>query len=276
MGLRTLPGIQTSLQDIANKAATTQQAAPDLAGQTRRAVAAGSGSAAALQEASAPQQDEAQAALVGAQQQQTELVRQSAGEAVQALKQQKTELDLKTTREVQGLSEQQANQVQDYRNKAMGILQNLTQQRGQLSLSREKSATEQAGFLIRQSSKSYIDTLQLEGRKSRLDTQMGFKNALIENTFKDEQDLLASNLTFRRALSADQRDFTKWISQMDLDTALQIASASAQASATAGKLSALSTVVSTGARAYSAYEEQKTADAAKAAKPAAPAPTETK
>ena len=150
----------------------------------------------------------------------------------------------------------------------MGILQNLTQQRGQLSLSREKSATEQAGFLIRQSSKSYIDTLQLEGRKSRLDTQMGFKNALIENTFKDEQDLLASNLTFRRALSADQRDFTKWISQMDLDTALQIASASAQASATAGKLSALSTVVSTGAKAYKAYEEQKTADAA------APAPTE--
>jgi hypothetical protein len=144
--------------------------------------------------------------------------------------------------------------VQDYRSKALVILQNLTQQRGQISLSREKSAMEQAGFLLRQSSKTYIDTLQLAGRKARLDTQLGFKSAMIDNVFREERDLLAADISFRRALGADRREFANWVADMDLDTALRIASSQGEVAAEAGKLSALSTLGATGAKAYTAYQ----------------------
>lgn len=140
------------------------------------------------------------------------------------------------------LSEQEANQVFDYRQKAQAILQRAAEGKDNLSLTKQKAAAEQSAFLMRQSTKSYIDELQLEGKKQRLDSAVGFKQAMIRTTFADLEDMLESDLSFKRALSASDRDFAAYMANIDLNTALSLASSQAQAQATQTKITAASSI----------------------------------
>ena len=79
---------QDALGQLASDAGQAATVAPDLSGQVQRQVAAGTGLAAATQEAEQAPQDEAQLALVEEQKQKTDEVRQQAAQAQQALKQQ--------------------------------------------------------------------------------------------------------------------------------------------------------------------------------------------
>jgi hypothetical protein len=247
-----------TLDDIASGASAMPQA-PDIQGDLAKEVAAGSGSAAALAQAGEGQQSETQILGIKQAQQQTAQVQQQAGQAAQQLRQGQTELEKKTVADFANITEQQAGQVQDYRNKAMAVLQSLTRGRADMSLARQKSAAEQAGFLIRQSSKSYVDTLQMEGQKARLSSMSAFRNALIEQQFADQKDLLDSDLSFRKLMGAEQRDFNKEMANMDLSFAMNLMVKQSEAAITAGQLSAASSLASTGAKAYVDSNKSSTA-----------------
>lgn len=256
MGLRALPGIQNSLTALSDKGSAESAAAGAGAGlgtteMLRQQVRAGSGKASSDMGTGPARSTETEAVTVAAGQAAAEQVRQQAGQAAAGVARAQTELELSTRRDMEGLSEQQANQVQDYRQKSLRILQTVNQGRDKLSVSKQKAAAEQAGFLMRQSSKAYVDQLQLEGKRNRLDSRAGFQSALMDTFFKDQEDLLRGDLSFRRALAGDAREFTKYLAGMDLDAALALATGELQTKSTAAMYSSVSAGVGAGASAYS-------------------------
>jgi hypothetical protein len=216
--------------------------------QLRRAAVAATGKADTAGDA--PVQSELERTAVVAEEQRTQDAQAQAGRAAEQVSRAATQLEKDTMDNLDQLTEQQASQVQQYRQKATSILDSLNRNRSQLSFAKQKAATEQAGFLARLSSQRYVNELQMAGKRRRLDEANNFKNAAIESTFRDMEDLLQSDLQFRRALGADQRDFAKYMAGMDLDTALAVASGAAQSQATAAQFSGLSSVASAGSQAY--------------------------
>lgn len=198
----------------------------------------------------APVASELERTAVMAEQQKTQDAQQQALSTASQVKRAATQLEKDTLDGLDQLTEQQASQVQQYRQKALSILDNLGRNKQQLSFAKQKSAVEQAGFLTRLSNKKYVDELQMAGRRQRLDNAAAFKSAVLENTFKEQEDLLRSDLSFRRALGADQREFTKYIASMTLDTALALATGQLQTQSQAGMYSGLSTLASTATDAY--------------------------
>ena len=124
---------------------------------------------------------------------------------------------------VQDMDEKQVNASQDLLNKSLSILQDFQQGKARLDLGKDKARMEQALFGLRLTNKKYVDQLQLEGRKRRLDNAVAFKEALTETLFSKELDLLKSDITFKRALQADEREFSRLLADLSIETALRLA-----------------------------------------------------
>ena len=216
---------------------------------TRAAVAATGREADTL--APAPAAD-LETAATHAAQQETEAAQRAAGAAAGRVQQAESQLTRGMQAELDALSEQQLNQTHEYRKRATDIARGLQQGRAKMSFAKQKLAAEQVGFLTRMSSKKYIDELQAAGRRKRLDSQAGFKNAVLETTFADQEDLLKSDLQFRRALGADDREFKKYLANMDLNMALNMAAGQVATQAAANQYTGLSGLASAGAQTYAA------------------------
>lgn len=130
---------------------------------------------------------------------------------------------------LQDMDEKQVNASQDLLNKSLSILQDFEQGRARLDLGKDRARMEQALFGLRFTNKKYIDQLQLEGKKRRLDNAVAFKEALTETLFKEELELLKSDITFKRALQADEREFQRMLANIDIETALRLATQEADA-----------------------------------------------
>jgi len=146
------------------------------------------------------------------------------------------------------MDEKQVNASQELMNRSLAILQDFEQGRAKLDLSRDRARMEQALFGMRLSNKKYTDQLEIQGRKRRLDNAVEFKYALAETLFKEERDLLKSDIQFRRALAADEREFERLVSTINIDAALRMAMQEAEATNIAQIVSGAKDVVSGGAR----------------------------
>jgi hypothetical protein len=120
------------------------------------------------------------------------------------------------------MDERQVNASQELMNRSLSILQDFEQGRAKLELGKDKARMEQALFGMRLSNKKYVDQLEIEGRKRRLDNAVQFKEALTETLFKEELDLLKSDISFKRKLAGDEREFAALLESIDLDTALRL------------------------------------------------------
>jgi hypothetical protein len=257
MASQALTSIRQNLQSLGGTPAA--QPGPNLApsalatpgGQTeqlRRAAVASTGKAETG--LAAPVQSELERTAVAAEAVKTQDAQAQATRTAEQVTRAATQLEKDTLDGLDQLTEQQASQVQQYRQKAVSILDSLNRNRQQLSFAKQKSAVEQAGFLSRLSNKKYVDELHTAGKRQRLDEMSNFKNAVLESTFKDMEDLMQSDLAFRRAMGADAREFAKYMATMDLDTALAVATGQLQSQASAGQYSGLSAAVGAGTRAY--------------------------
>lgn len=127
------------------------------------------------------------------------------------------------------MNEKQVNASQELMNRSLSILQDFEQGRAKLELGKDKARMEQALFGMRLSNKKYVDQLEIEGRKRRLDNAVQFKEALTETLFKEELDLLKSDISFKRKLAGEEREFEKLLAEIDLDTALRLVMQEAEA-----------------------------------------------
>ena len=158
---------------------------------------------------------------------------------------------------LQDMDEKQVNASQDLMNKSLSILQDFQQGRARLDLGKDKARMEQALFGLRLTNKKYIDQLQVEGRKRRLDNAVQFKEALTETLFKEELDLLKSDISFKRALNADEREFQRMLSSISLDMAIKLATQEADAMNIMQMVEGTKQVVSGSLKAYDTATKKK-------------------
>lgn len=154
-------------------------------------------------------------------------------------------------------TEQQRQAQTNLLNQAKSVLDSFHQGSQTLDLNTKKAQADQLGFTLRLSNSSYTDKLQREGRKSRLDNQLSFNEALQRTIFADEEELLSNSLDFRTAMRADDRTFEKMMASMSADYAIQIANANATQANMQQQWSGIGTMVQGGVSAAKAYADSK-------------------
>lgn len=92
----------------------------------------------------------------------------------------------------------------------------------ELDYKKSAAATEQMGILSRLSADKYINQLQTESGRRRLDDSVEFKTALQESMYEEMEDLLASDIEFKQMLGADDREFQKELQEMDINAAMAV------------------------------------------------------
>lgn len=149
------------------------------------------------------------------------------------------------------LDESRMSQQDEYQNRLDGILNDFSQQGAKLDFNKNRAKLEQAGFLMRLSDDKYLTNLEIEGRKNRLESEAAFDEALARAAFADEFELMRDDLEFRAMIKADDRKFREELANMDINTALALASAANQQAAQTQMWSGLSTLAQAGAQAFS-------------------------
>lgn len=109
------------------------------------------------------------------------------------------------------------------------LLRDFSREGRQLNLQKDAAKLEQLGFNLRLADDKYINQLQSEGKKARLNNAANFEFELTKAVFADEQELFNSSLQFKSLMKAKDRDFQRELGEMDIETALQIATSNANA-----------------------------------------------
>ena len=150
----------------------------------------------------------------------------------------------------QGLQVQQMRQqtaqditasMERYRNSSEAVLMDLTQNMDRLTQAEKHDKVEQAAAQFRLSNEKYRWQLEDTGRRMRLTDAAQFDIALQESIFDEEMDLLRSDLDFKRMLDADEAEFTKYLANIDINTAIALAKESSEAASTTSMIGGLGT-----------------------------------
>lgn len=157
---------------------------------------------------------------------------QQAGSMQSEAQQQQAEAQQQQTQgQMRQLSQEHLDQVESFNNQLSGIMQNKADEIQRMVLSDDKSKVEQVGLMLRLGNDKYMDQLSAAATRARLDNQASFQIALNTSVFAQETQLLGSSLEFRNYLQADRRAATDQLANMDIDFALQIATADNRAAA---------------------------------------------
>jgi len=147
------------------------------------------------------------------------------------------------------LQEQRQSQIE-------GLLNKLTRTQKTLDAKTQAQDVEHLGALVRASDENYLDRLQLEARRGRLENDYAFREALQESIFDAQLDLARDDSEFRKALSASDDEFDVWLAQMDVETANRILRDEARAADRAMPWVVGGTLASGGLKTYAEYQSK--------------------
>lgn len=140
-----------------------------------------------------------------------------AAEAEQQYQQSVTELD-----------EKQISAQEQYQREVEAVMRDVARGTRQIDFEKDQAKAEQIGFQLRLSNDKYMNNLRMEGARSRLISEANFKEQLARAVFAEEEALLRSDLSFRALMSADEREFLRRLSEIDIENALALANSQAQ------------------------------------------------
>jgi hypothetical protein len=176
-----------------------------------------------------------------------EQVKQAQEQANLALQQQNTQ-ELQAAQQYSDADIETRNRAlsvrEQFQQKTTQILQQLSQQRSELDLRKQKSATEQLGLLMRLQNNKYVAKLQDEGRRARLQDKKKFQEAATEMAFKNQLELAQRDLSFRSMMRAEERDFERKMSKMNADLAWNILMSEVEQQTTQSYYNAAGTAIS--------------------------------
>lgn len=155
------------------------------------------------------------------------------------------------------LNEQQVSSHEQFNQQLKGMLFEQENQLRSLDLSKDKARMEQMGFMLRLGNTQYIDQLQNEGRRARLDNSISFNENLQRSIFAEEMDLFSNSLDFRNYMYADARDAQKQLAELDIEFAMQVAMADNKAANSQMMWSGVGNVLGAG-MSYAAKDKTKT------------------
>jgi hypothetical protein len=200
-----------------------------------------------------------QVAATAAEQQRQEDVLQGKIQAEQLSMQERQQQEEARQKSKQ-LDEQVLNAKQDMQNKVSNILQEYTQRSGEIDMREESAKTQFALTMMRLSNDDYLDQLEVEGARSRLQEEASFQWELTQSIFEEEIDILKNDLSFRSAMAGDDRAFKEYLAEMELSTALELSSLEILSSETLSKYEAygegVSAAIRGGIEAYSGLSSE--------------------
>lgn len=226
----TTSGLATLLRAKSGKAVS----GPSTALSTQQEQAAAAQTAQAMQ----PVQEAAQTQQLAQEQQQRE-VQQRAG-------QQQAEI----------AQSREANKMQTQL-RTDQLLQELEQGRGRIDLARYQSNLEQVGFNLRLENKEYVDNLQRQGERSRLNNRIQFEQQLALAALAGNKAILEKQLGNKSVLAANDREFARKMAEMGIQNAWQIINNDIKAAQEMGQIQAAGGVLTTSIAAYGKYQENK-------------------
>lgn len=151
--------------------------------------------------------------------------------------------------------QRQQNKLQS-RIQTEAILRNLEQGRTALAEDKRQAGMEQVAANLRLQTDSYINQLQLEGARSRLQDDLSFDRAMKQQIASDNISLLQLKLNNQSLLDSNDRDFKKQLAQIDMDTAVQMAKQDAAFAAQQGQIQTFGQLATTGIGAYGKLAER--------------------
>ena len=182
-------------------------------------------------------------AAAAAQQQQQEDILQGQVAAA-GLEQQEKEQEQQFQQKTAQLDEQAINVRQQMQNKTQEILQDFVQRRDELDFKANSSRVQYALASMRLSNDDYLDKLEAEGARSRLEDQNAFEWELTQTIMANEMEMFQNDLSFKVAMNADERTFKEYIAEFNIDQAIQLAVAEAEAAETQAQFEAVGGLVS--------------------------------
>lgn len=196
------------------------------------------------------------AEVAGQEQQLQQAEQMQAAQVDQAARQQEQQFQF----QAEDQDERALNSRIEWSNQARQIVTQFSRESTRMELAETKAAVEFSASLMRLSNDSYVEQLQMEGRRRRLDDEVSFKEALAEAVFDDEMDLLTDDLNFRSILNAEKREQTEWIASFDLDYAIRLAESSAKTQQAVQKYQAIGEATSgvvAGVRDYQTLKQKQ-------------------
>lgn len=151
--------------------------------------------------------------------------------------------------------EQRREQMsQQFEQQSTQLLNELERSGKELDVQKDAAKIEQLGFMHGMQDKAYIDKLQNEGRKRRLDDNIEFKIALQESVFSDMLALFEDDIRFKNIMDADERDFAREISNIKAEDFLQAYKSETKAANQRSWWEGIGGIVSGGTKMYSAVK----------------------
>ena len=175
--------------------------------------------------------------------QKAEIVGQQQATAEEAQLQQFRDEDLSTVERAMDIKQSIAQ-------KTDALLNGLKRQERALDFQKDAARLEQIGFDLRMNNKKYIDNLQQNAQRARLDDAAAFKEELQRAIFDDERELFDTSLEFKRLMDSEQREFMQELSNISLDAALELGKYEAKSASELGKWQGIGGMVSGAAQIF--------------------------
>lgn len=121
------------------------------------------------------------------------------------------------------IQQEQNKLTQEYFLNEEKLLNEYNNKLRELDFKKDAVLLEQLGHKIRMTNAYYIDNLTREATKSRLNEEARFEEELMRSIFKDELDLLYSDLEFKSLILSDDLNFKKMARDIDIDFSLRLA-----------------------------------------------------
>lgn len=137
---------------------------------------------------------------------------------------------------------------QKFADQAASMMQEFKQAGATLDLERDAAKVEQLGFLTRLGSEQYVNQLETEGARARLDDKLAFDLALAHDIFDDEIEVLGQKLNFADMINQDENKWREQLARIDLDTAMAVAAIDAKSANTQAVYTGVGGMVSAGAQ----------------------------
>lgn len=149
--------------------------------------------------------------------------------------------------------QQRQAKVQQAALQASSMMNKFSQQNRSLQTKDDLNQIESIAAQARLSNSKYVDALQLEGARGRLDNQSSFNESYQKQVLQDNLDILGAQYDTKKLLDTNDRQFAVEMQNMSIETALKIAAHERNTLQANAMYSSIGGVVSGGLQSYSAY-----------------------
>ena len=132
----------------------------------------------------------------------------------------------------------------------------ISTQQEQAAVAQAGQAMEQLGQNLRLNNQKYVDNLQREGSRARLNDDIQFREQVAKSVLQDNKSLLEKQLGNRSILSASDREFSIAMARMGVQDAWQMFRNESNAQQSAAQWSTGASLINTGLGAYGTYQER--------------------